>query len=490
MGWISALESHRPQQIPSDHRISTVLLHLLASTAVGTLEFRNALEPVRDRNCPAQFIQGWADDVDFLKKTISIEEAVVDPHQGLAPASPIPAGSTGEKLQNEKTRKSKKGQLFDLKYDKLVISVGCYSQTFNIPGIKDNANLLKDVGDARKIRKRILECFEMAALPTTPDSVRQHLLHFAVVGGGPTGVEFSSELHDMIEEDMKRLYPDLAKFCKTTVFDVAPEVLSSFDESLSKYATNTFKRQGIEIRTSRSVQGLDWGLPGVDKDLQGKRPGLTLKVKEDGEIGVGMVVWSTGLMMNPFIEKTVTATRDFPPEEAIFDSDTEVAKKSQWTIKRDTKSGSLITDDRLRVTIEAQNAGKQPMEAFMKDVFAIGDCAIVQETQYPATAQVANQKADWLAKRLNNHDLRSSRFKWRDMGTLTYLGNWRGIMQGGSGAGNLSGHAAWLIWRSAYLVKTRSWRNRILVPIHWCVRCMRWIERLLTVCQVLELGLW
>jgi NADH dehydrogenase FAD-containing subunit len=49
---------------------------LLASTAVGTLEFRTALEPVRSRRTKVDFFQGWADDVDFKNKTITIEEAV------------------------------------------------------------------------------------------------------------------------------------------------------------------------------------------------------------------------------------------------------------------------------------------------------------------------------------------------------------------------------------------------------------------------------
>lgn len=40
------------------------------------------------------------------------------------------------------------------------------------------------------------------------------LLNFAVVGGGPTGIEWSAELCDMIEEDMKHLYPDLVGYAK------------------------------------------------------------------------------------------------------------------------------------------------------------------------------------------------------------------------------------------------------------------------------------
>jgi NADH dehydrogenase len=49
---------------------------------------------------------------------------------------------------------------------------------------------LKDVGDARKIRNRILACFEAAALPTTSEEMKRTLLNFAVVGGGPTGIEW------------------------------------------------------------------------------------------------------------------------------------------------------------------------------------------------------------------------------------------------------------------------------------------------------------
>jgi NADH dehydrogenase FAD-containing subunit len=48
--------------------------------------------------------------------------------------------------------------MFELNYDKLVVAVGCYSHTFGTPGVRENALFLKDVVDARKIRKRILEC--------------------------------------------------------------------------------------------------------------------------------------------------------------------------------------------------------------------------------------------------------------------------------------------------------------------------------------------
>lgn len=53
-----------------------------------------------------------------------------------------------------------------------------------------------------------------------------------VVGGGPTGVEFAAELHDLLRDDATRHYPDLVKFASITLYDVADHILPSFDKSL------------------------------------------------------------------------------------------------------------------------------------------------------------------------------------------------------------------------------------------------------------------
>lgn len=137
-----------------------------------------------------EFIQGWGNDVNFNEKRIQVEESTM--HDYLMTTS-----RAGEGLAAEKP--SPKGRLFNLDYDKLVVAVGCYSQTFNTPGVRENALFLKDVSDAIKIRKKILDCklcalsselllitpgFETASLPTTSTALKQSLLNFAVVGGG------------------------------------------------------------------------------------------------------------------------------------------------------------------------------------------------------------------------------------------------------------------------------------------------------------------
>lgn len=59
-----------------------------------------------------------------------------------------------------------------------------------------------------------------------------HLNRYFNVGGGPTGVEFAAELHDLLHTDIKRHYPTLARMAKITLYDVAPMILGSFDRSL------------------------------------------------------------------------------------------------------------------------------------------------------------------------------------------------------------------------------------------------------------------
>ncbi|KAH8669614.1 pyridine nucleotide-disulfide oxidoreductase-domain-containing protein [Tricladium varicosporioides] len=450
---------------------------LLASTAVGTLEFRTTLESVRARRTGVEFFQGWADDVDFAEKRLRIEEAVLRPSL-LPPAKGEPPISHDGK----EAQLSKKGQIFDLKYDKLIVAVGCYSQTFGTPGVRENAFFLKDITDARRIRKRILECFETASLPTTSDPLRDQLLNFAVVGGGPTGIEFAAELFDLCHEDLRKLYPSLIPHINITIYDVAPKILPMFDSKLADYALNLFKRDGINIKTEHHIESLNPGLPGSPTNDGGC---FTLKTKQDGEFGVGMCVWSTGLMMNPFIQKSLDTVHTYPTTSATLSAPiSSPPTDKKWSLKRHPKSGGLMVDDHFRVKLVPRNGDVQssttslndtmiigrrtPTEATMHDVFALGDVSVFEKGQLPATAQVASQEAKWLGQALNKGNDNGKGFTYNNLGVMTYLGNWKAIMQGGQGQ-EIKGRTAWLIWRGAYLTKAMSWRNKLLIPAYWVI---------------------
>lgn len=344
---------------------------------------------------------------------------------------------------------------------------------------------MKDVGDARRIRKRVLECFEIASLPTTSEKLREQLLRFAVVGGGPTGMEFAAELSDLVREDLAKLYPALVSKVKIAVLDVAPTVLSMFDEQLGKYAMETFRREGVEVKTSHHVKELRPGLPRPDSseenmgDIADSQGCYTLTTEEDGDVGVGMCVWSTGNMMNPFVQKALAKTHGFPEASAEIVSGKKPQELSNhdWMIEKNAKTGAMTVDDRLRIQIYSKptvpydkddSSTQAPASsAMMTDVFALGDNAMIRNTSLPATAQTASQQAIWLAKRFNKNDLDTQHFTFKNLGIMTYLGNAKGLVQTEGVMGDISGRAAWLIWRGAYLTMSVSWRNKILIPTYW-----------------------
>lgn len=395
---------------------------LLASTAVGTLEFRCALEPVRRYGHEMKSYQAWCNKIDFKSKTLECLPATagVNKSEFPSPGRTDPKGATSENsFPGTKP--------FQLHYDKLVIACGAYSQTFDTPGVKEYGHFLKDVKDARRIRSRILECFEQAAQPTLTDIERRNLLHFVIVGGGPTGIEFGAELNDLLHTDLLRHYPSIAPLARVTIYDVAKTILPAFDSSLVEYAMTKFARQGVTIKNERHVTAVNE---------------TSIDVKEEGNVPFGLLVWSTGLAPNPLVESIAE-------------------------LKHDEKTHGLQVDEHLN----AFWADGSPN----LDVFTIGDAAVLASGRLPATAQVANQEAKHVAKVLNarvrGREMKEP-FQFKSAGILTYVGDWKALMDRSDAGDGLpktkeAGRLAWLLWRSAYWSQSLSWRNKATVGFYW-----------------------
>lgn len=71
-----------------------------------------------------------------------------------------------------------------------------------------------------------MDCFERANLPNLSDEEKKKNLHFIIVGGGPTGVEFAAELHDFVSEDIAKLYPRVQDFVKISVIEAGEHILT------------------------------------------------------------------------------------------------------------------------------------------------------------------------------------------------------------------------------------------------------------------------
>jgi NADH dehydrogenase FAD-containing subunit len=248
-----------------------------------------------------------------------------------------------------------------------------------------------------------------------------------------TGVEFSAELHDLIHDDLARHYPTLIPLVSISLYDIAPRILSMFDSALAEYAANHFSRQGIEVHTRRTVTKVEDGV---------------LHLKEEDPVKFGMLVWSTGLETTPLV-------------------------KGLKGVRKDQKAGRIMTDDYLRVLAPLQDVDIQTGEQeIVKDVYAIGDCSVIDGDELPATAQVASQQGAWLRKRLNlvakrgllapstsksirpyadvdmpvpkSEELEGSKdieasvgrgFRYHNILTMAYLGSWNAIAQRSKGHG-------------------------------------------------------
>lgn len=354
---------------------------LLPSTTVGTIEFRSIIEPIRTARKGIRYHQANCVGVDREKQKLFCEGVF-------------------------------KNTSFEIYYDYLVIAVGGKNNTFGVPGVEKYALFLKELPDARAIRHRVIECFERASKPGRPEEDLRWLLHFVVVGGGPTGVEFAAELHDFVSRDVHKWYPDLMEYVQITLLEAQDAILTAFDQKLSSYALKHFKRQRINVRTNSMVSK-------VREDA--------VILKDGEEIPCNLVVWSTGI----------------GPQDLVRDMD----------LPRD-KANRLITNDRFLV----KNT---------KNIYAAGDCATIETENLPATAQVAQQGGKHLARILNKmvKGDKAEPFQYNHMGMMAYIGQHKALadMKNVKGKGN----TAWIFWRSAYLTKLVSNKNKILVFGDW-----------------------
>merc|ERR1711939_1195390 len=372
---------------------------LLASAACGLFPFSLAEESIRAKGRHCDFIKANALDVDFEARQVQCEAAFDEKNDGFP------------------TRQ------FVLKYDKLVICPGCQTNTFGTPGVGEHALFMKHVSDAMALRKKLFDQLEKASLPCTSTEEASALLHVAIVGGGPTGVEITAELSDMAQRELKDFYPAVAPLINITIFDVASHILGSYDKKLYEYATEKMVKRGVRVATNTVIQKVDR---------------TTLHLKGQDSVPYGILLWVAGNKSIPFV-------------------DTLNVKKTERGLVR------ILTDSRLRV----QESGQETPDVVYANVFALGDAADIEGQSLPTTAEVAIQKAKYLVRQLNRRHENSEPFVFSSKRLVTYIGAHDGIIQGSAAGEPLSGQKAWLSWRSGSWTWTRTWRN--WVGLFWAM---------------------
>jgi len=415
---------------------------LLPSCTTGTIEHRSIMEPIRSilrhKRASVQYYEAEASSVDPDRKVVKITD------------NSEVKGATVET---------------EIPYDMLVVGVGAENATFGIPGVREHSCFLKEIGDAQRIRKKIMDCVETAAFKDQSDEEVNRLMHMVVVGGGPTGVEFAGELQDFFEEDIKKLVPEISPRFKVTLIEALPNVLPSFSKQLIDYTENTFREEKIDIMTKTMVKN-------VTKDTVEAEITKPDGTKERIVIPYGLLVWATGNAVRPVVRDLM----------------------GKIPAQKDSRRGLAVNP-----YLVVQGS---------RDIWAIGDCAVAG---YAPTAQVAAQEGNFLAHLFNTmarteaqeariqelssnlnlvqggtppaeaaqeiealeRQLKKIRnvkpFRYTHQGSLAYIGSEKAVADVSWWNGNLAtgGSLTYLFWRSAYLSMCFSTRNRVLVILDW-----------------------
>jgi len=468
---------------PVNHFVFTPML---ASAAVGTIEYRSMTEPIRVTNpFIDNYVEGRAVSVDIPNKVLTVQlsslATVTGAFKGVAANAPCRLEL--EPVINGETAEDAR-KLIELTYDYLVCAVGTSVRSKIVPGAKDHCFNLKTSQDSKRLRTAIGEALEYASRPDVSDEYypgnlqqqkvataeRKRRVRFAIVGGGPTGVELAGEMNDFFSEITAKpdgAYQHLADDIEVILVHGGSELLPAMDKELRQRALDALTAQGIRVilKTRLKEVGRDY-----------------IRIGEKGSdieetIPVGLTVWAAGNAPVPFVTELLSKL----PESAAG------------------PGGRINVDRWLRCPT--------PTPESFGSILVLGDVACLEadgkydpeKRPLPQTAQVAGQQGAFAARMLNRrYDLRQTppvlpniqddepsllrswilarglekapEFNFLNLGYLAYVGGGEALNQvklGDVPIFNYSGKVAFALWRTVYLAKQAATRNQALIVFDW-----------------------
>lgn len=137
----------------------------------------------------------------------------------------------------------------ELGFDHLVLALGTRLAGDLLPGLDERAIAFKYLGDALRLRNRLVGTPEEAALTSDP-AERRRLMTYVVAGGGFSGVECIAEMHDFLRQAV-RSYPSLpADQLQVILLQSGPQILPEMKPSLARFADRILRHRGVDIRTN------------------------------------------------------------------------------------------------------------------------------------------------------------------------------------------------------------------------------------------------
>jgi NADH dehydrogenase len=301
-------------------------------------------------------------------------------------------------------------------YDFLVIATGTTTNYFNNKEIEQNAMPMKSVVEALNLRSLILQSLEAATLVSTTEE-KNRLMTFAIVGGGPTGIELAGALCELKNHVLPHDYPELNfEEMRVLLIESGKEVLQAMSIENQQKALSYLRELGAEILLDTRVAGYD---------------GKEIKTADDRIIQTATLIWAAGVKGN-LIDGI---------DNAII-----------------TPAGRLLVNEFCQLKSDTS-------------IFAIGDIACMVSESNPRghaqIAPVAIQQGNLTAKNIiaiTKGELLKP-FVYNDKGSMATIGRNRAVVE--VGKLKFGGLIGWFAWMAVHLMQLVGFRNRLVVFINW-----------------------
>ncbi|WP_196259614.1 NAD(P)/FAD-dependent oxidoreductase [Pelagibacterium limicola] len=301
-------------------------------------------------------------------------------------------------------------------FSHLILATGSdYAYFGNEDRWAPHAPALKSLDDALNIRRRVLLAFERAET-TSNVALRQRLMTFVVIGGGPTGVETAGALAELARATLARDFSNIdPRTARVVLVEALDTLLNAYPRRLGAYTRKKLEQMGVEVITGRPVEDIT-------------TDGVLL---EDRSILTANVFWCAGVKATPV---------------------------GEWLGVETERNGAVRVGPDLRLEDDPH-------------IFVIGDASSVDDESgdpLPALAPVAKQQGRYAAETIiaeaRNHPAPDP-FRYRDWGTMATIG--RAAAVGKFGKLEVTGFPAWLLWGAVHVAYLVGFRNRLSVMLNW-----------------------
>lgn len=301
-----------------------------------------------------------------------------------------------------------------LHYDYLVIATGAVTNYFGNKYIEKYALPMKSLSESLDLRSYILQRFELA-LNEKDQEIKDSMMNFVIVGGGPTGVELAGALSELKHQVLPKDFPDLdLRRMQIHVIEAAPKLLGGMSDKAAENAFNYLKDLDINVWLNTIVKDFD------------------CETVQTNQVAISSqnLIWAAGVQGN--VPNGI--------------------------------SKDLQTRNRININEYVQVQGHEK-------VFAIGDVSFLITEGYPKglpmLASVAQQQGEYLAGYFKSisKGKKPKAFSYVDKGTMATIGRNKAVVD--LGIFRFGGFFAWLTWLFVHLMLLVDFRNRMIVFSNW-----------------------